>query len=75
MGNRLYRSETDRMISGVSGGLADHFDVDPVIVRILWVVLCVFSGGLVAIVYLAMWIITPEYFRCIRRGGVRGRRA
>lgn len=61
MGNRLYRSETDRMISGVSGGLADHFDMDPVIVRILWVVLCVFSGGLIAIVYLAMWVITPEY--------------
>lgn len=34
---KLYRSEKDRMIAGVCGGLADYFDVDPVVVRLLWV--------------------------------------
>ena len=61
MGSQLYRSDSDRMISGVSGGLAEYFDIDPVIVRLLWVVLCIFSGGLLLLVYTVMWIITPTY--------------
>ena len=61
MGRQLYRSDSDQMISGVSGGLAEYFDIDPVIVRLLWVVLCIFSGGLLLLVYAVMWIITPTY--------------
>ena len=57
---RLYRSRTDRMLSGVSGGLAAYFDVDPVLVRLLWVVGAVFSGGLLVLAYLVLWIVVPE---------------
>lgn len=56
---RLYRSRAERMISGVSGGIADYFDVDPVLVRLAWVVLTFLSGGLVALAYLLLWIVVP----------------
>ena len=56
---RLYRSRAERMISGVSGGIGDYFDVDPVLVRLGWVILAVASGGLFALAYLLLWIIVP----------------
>ena len=61
MDRRLYRSEYDQMLSGVSGGLAEYFDIDPVIVRLLWVILSIFSAGLLIVVYAAFWIVMPTY--------------
>lgn len=57
--NRLYRSTTDKVIGGVSGGLADYLNVDPVIVRIAFVLLAVFGGSGV-LVYIILWIVIPE---------------
>jgi phage shock protein C len=55
----LVRSRTDRKIAGVCAGFADYLDIDPSLVRILWVALVVFGGcGLLA--YLIAWIIMPE---------------
>ena len=42
---KLYRSEKDRMITSVCGGLVDYFDIDPVIVRLLWVAVTLFVGA------------------------------
>jgi phage shock protein C len=56
---RLYRSRQDRMLGGVSAGLAAYFDIDPVLVRLLWVVGAVFTGGLLALAYILLWIIVP----------------
>src|SRR5437899_12633307 len=55
---RLMRSSTDRKIAGVCSGLADYFDLDPTIVRVLWflAVLCVGTGFLS---YLILWIVVP----------------
>ena len=58
--HRLYRSNKDRMITGVSGGLAEYFDVDPVLVRIGWVVFCFASGGTAILIYIIMAIIMPK---------------
>ena len=56
--NRLYRSTTDKVIGGVSGGLADYLNIDPVVVRILFVLLFLFGGsGLLA--YIILWIVIP----------------
>ena len=55
---RLMRSETDRMIAGVCGGLADYLNVDPVFVRLAFVVLLLASGIGLAI-YTLLWIILP----------------
>src|SRR5258708_7164555 len=58
--HRLYRSRADHMLSGVSGGLAAYFDVDPVLVRLLWIAGAVLSGGALLLAYLALWILLPE---------------
>jgi phage shock protein PspC (stress-responsive transcriptional regulator) len=55
---RLYRCTHDRRIAGVASGIAEYFDVDPTIVRILWV-LSIFFGGLGLLLYIAMAIIVP----------------
>ncbi|MBS4035743.1 MAG: PspC domain-containing protein [Ignavibacterium sp.] len=59
MYKKLYRSNTDKMIGGVSGGIAEYFEIDPTIVRILFV-LAVFFGGGGLIAYIILWIIVPE---------------
>lgn len=56
---RVTRSSTDRMIAGVAGGLAEYFGIDPIIMRILFVVLAIFGGGGI-ILYLICWILMPE---------------
>ena len=56
---RLYRSRTDRKIAGVCGGLGAYFQVDPVIFRIVWVVLAL-AGGLGLLAYLVAWFIIPQ---------------
>jgi len=56
---RLYRSQKNKMIAGVSGGLAEYFEIDPVIVRILFVCLALFGGSGV-LAYILAWIIIPE---------------
>ncbi len=57
--SRLRRSVTDRKVAGVAGGLARHLDIDPVILRVAFVVLS-FFGGAGLIVYAACWILVPE---------------
>jgi phage shock protein C len=59
MNKRLYRSRKEKMIGGVCGGLAEYFDIDPVFVRILFVV-AVFAGGSGILAYIICWIIIPE---------------
>jgi phage shock protein PspC (stress-responsive transcriptional regulator) len=56
---RLRRSTTDRKVAGVAGGLGRHLDVDPLILRVAFVVL-VFFGGAGLIVYGACWLLVPE---------------
>lgn len=60
MDDRLYRSRTDRVISGVAGGMAEHWRLDPSLVRVGWVLLAVFSGGIFVLVYIVMMIVVPE---------------
>ncbi len=56
---RLYRSRTDRMLAGVCGGLAEYFNIDPVIIRVIAVVAALMAfGGLLA--YIILWIVVPE---------------
>jgi len=59
MAKKLYRSRSDRKIAGVCGGIAQHFDIDPVLVRVLAVILLLCgSAGLLA--YIVLWIVVPE---------------
>ena len=56
---RLYRSADDRILAGVAGGLAAYFDIDPVIVRIIWFLSVFFTGSLTFWVYLIMIVVVP----------------
>ena len=56
---RFYRSITNRRIAGVAGGLADYFDLDPLLVRLIFIIL-LFAGGGGFLLYLILWIVTPE---------------
>jgi phage shock protein C len=56
---RLYRSTDDRILAGVCGGVAAYFDVDPVIVRIIWFLSIFFTGTLTFWAYVVMIIVVP----------------
>lgn len=56
---RLYRSTTSRVFGGVAGGIAEYFNMDPVIIRIIFVLAAIFGGGGV-LIYLVLWIAVPE---------------
>ena len=56
---RLERDSNNKMIAGVAAGVANYFDLDPTIVRVLWAASFLF-GGVGAIVYVIMWIVVPE---------------
>lgn len=58
MKNRLYRSETDKKIAGVCGGIAEYFEIDSTIIRLIWVIsIAVYGTGL--LVYIIAAIIMP----------------
>ena len=56
---KLYRSKNNRIIAGVCGGIGEYFDMDPTLIRLLWIVLT-FLGGSGLIAYIICWIIIPE---------------
>ena len=58
MADRLTRSETDRKIAGVCGGLAAYFGIDPTLVRVAAVVAAFMGWGVLA--YIIMWIVVPS---------------
>lgn len=58
MKKKLYRSRKDSKIAGVCGGIAEYFDIDPTIVRLLAVFTIFFGGGGI-VAYIIAWIIVP----------------
>ena len=59
MGKKLYRSRENRVLGGVCGGIGEYFEIDPVIVRLIFLILF-FVGGVGFLGYLIAWIIIPE---------------
>lgn len=56
--NKLYRSKTNRVVAGVCGGFAEYFRIDPVIIRIIWILISLSGTGIVA--YIIAAIIMPD---------------
>ena len=63
---RLTRSTTDRKVAGVAGGLGRHLNVDPTLLRVLFVVLC-FFGGAGFLLYGVAWLVVPEDYATYAR--------
>lgn len=64
---RVYRSKNDKIITGVCGGIAEYFNVDPVLIRIItvllffvWIVLLPYNILFVLLPYIMAWIIIPK---------------
>lgn len=55
---RLYRNKEEGKIAGVCAGLGDYFEIDPVIIRLVFLLALFLGGGL--IVYLIAWVIIPK---------------
>jgi len=55
---RVYRSRQDRMVGGVCGGLGDYFEVDPTLIRLLFVI-GTFAGGPGVLAYLILLVVVP----------------
>lgn len=69
---RLYRDPANAYLGGVSGGLGAYFDVDPLVFRILFVVLF-FAWGASAFVYILLWIIVPKAVTAAQRLEMKGK--
>lgn len=70
MPRRLYRSQTNRMVAGVCGGIGDYLSIDPVFVRLFFVLLTLGQGAGV-LVYLILWFVLPSE-EAVGAGGTMG---
>ena len=59
MEKKLYRSTTDKKLCGVCGGIAEYVNIDPTVVRLLWVLVSVFGGGGI-LAYIIAALVIPE---------------
>ena len=73
--HRLTRSRQERVFGGIAGGVADYFDIDPVLVRIAFVILAIVTRGAFVLLYFAAWIIIPEEAPSTASAGATGEAA
>jgi phage shock protein C len=57
---RLFRSKNNRILGGVCGGIGEYSDIDPAVIRLVWVLFTLVSFGTGILLYLIAWIIIPE---------------
>ncbi len=57
---KLYRSNSDRMIAGICGGLGEYFSIDATLVRLVFVIGAIFTGSALFWAYIIMLIVVPE---------------
>ncbi len=58
---RLYRSKNERMLAGICGGFGEYANVDPTLIRLIFILITIFTGfapGIIA--YIILWIVVPE---------------
>jgi phage shock protein C len=55
----LYRHPTDKRLGGVCGGIGDYLDIDPVLLRLGWILAAIVTGGVAILIYALMWIVLP----------------
>lgn len=69
---RLYRDTENRVVAGVCSGMGAYFNTDPVLLRILFVILVLMSVGIAVVIYLIMWIVVPKATTTAQRLEMRG---
>ena len=56
---RLYRSKKNKVLAGVCGGIAEYLNMDPVIIRLIWILISL-AWGAGLLLYIIAWVIVPE---------------
>ena len=69
---KLYRDIEAKYVAGVSAGLAHYVGVDPIWIRIIWILLTIFSGGSFILIYGLLWILIPEARTTSQKLDMRG---
>jgi phage shock protein PspC (stress-responsive transcriptional regulator) len=69
---RLYRDPDDRVLGGVCSGLGAYFNIDPVVVRIIFVLIFFFPIGSSVLIYLILWIVVPKATSTAQRLEMKG---
>jgi phage shock protein PspC (stress-responsive transcriptional regulator) len=69
---RLYRDPQETVLGGVCGGLAAYFNLDPVITRIIFVILTLITTGVGVLAYIILWIAVPQAINTAQRLEMRG---
>ncbi len=69
---RLYRHAEEKVFGGVCGGIAAYFNMDPVVVRILFVILALITTGAAVLAYIILWIALPKAVTTAQRLEMRG---
>ncbi len=67
MARRLYRKQTDKMLGGVCAGLGEYLDVDPTVIRLIFI-LAALLGGHGILLYLILWLIMPPESQITKTG-------
>lgn len=65
--NKLYRSTSNKVIAGICGGLGDYFNIDPAILRVVFVLITIFGGGGI-LIYLVLWVVMPQEGKTMKAG-------
>ncbi|WP_332449400.1 PspC domain-containing protein [Methanoculleus sp.] len=58
---KLARSTTDRWVAGICAGIGDYLEIDPNVIRAIWVILTVITGFIpMIVIYILLWVLLPE---------------
>jgi phage shock protein C len=64
---RMYRSENNKILAGICGGLGEYFEIDPTLVRLLFILAAIFGGSGI-LIYILLWIILPKESTMLETG-------
>ena len=61
MDKKLFLSDTNKKLGGVCGGIGEYFNIDPTLIRLIWVVLTLMTWGTGILAYIIAWAVIPKY--------------
>lgn len=60
MDRKIYLSDTNKKVGGVCGGIGEYFNIDPTLIRLIWVVITLMTWGTGIVAYLIAWAVIPQ---------------
>jgi phage shock protein C len=60
MDKKIFLSETNKKVGGVCGGIGEYFNIDPTLVRLIWIVITLMTMGTGIVAYIIAWVVIPQ---------------